>query len=460
VSQDHTLLVAGAGTMGAQIALQAALHGIPVHLVDVSAEQLGRGVAANQALLDARVAKGRLGAEDAAAATARISTFTSLADAAPGSDWAIEAVVEDEAAKRQVFAQLAAALPAHAGIASNSSTIVVSRLAGATERPELCCNMHFFHPVTVMDLCEVVRGPQTAETTIERAVRWCERMGRTAVVMDRETDGFIVNRIVGAAMREAFDLAAQGFASFRDIDVAVRNGLRWPLGPFQLADFSGLDTYLNVRRDAAARSPQPGDAQAIEMLDGMVAAGRTGRKSGRGFYDYDGGSGSTRSAVVAGHRLGDADRLVDSLGLEAPLGDRVDAAGNRGGLAERRTGAHPHAHLHRRGKAHQVAAIVDRICLAVHGEHLVDDRGDQRQHQQSQVGGARRRRERLHARLVDGHPVTLTEVLPDGIEQLVGCGEPPHQVPRTLPATSRISSHSACTWRSSVRTPLTATRIE
>jgi 3-hydroxybutyryl-CoA dehydrogenase len=287
VSQDRTLLVAGAGTMGAQIALQAALHGIPVHLVDVSAEQLSRGVDGNAALLEGRVAKGRLSREDAAAALACISTSTSIGDAASGSDWAIEAVVEDETAKRGVFAQLDEALPAHAGIASNSSTIVVSRLAGATRRPELCCNMHFFHPVTLMDLCEVVRGPQTAESTVQRAVDWCERMGRTAVVMERETDGFIVNRIVGAAMREAFDLAAQGFASFRDIDLAVRNGLRWPLGPFQLADFSGLDTYLDVRRDLALRAPQPGDAQAIEMLENLVTAGRRGRKSGGGFYDYD-----------------------------------------------------------------------------------------------------------------------------------------------------------------------------
>ncbi len=158
--------------------------------------------------------------------------------------------------KREVFRRLDACLPPDAGIATNSSNIVVSRLADATPRPQLCCNMHFFHPVLVMDLCEVVRGPQTAEDTVQRALAWSRRMGRTPILVEREIDGFIVNRVLGAASREAFTLLAEGVASVADIDTATRAGLNWPMGPFQLADFSGLDVVLGVRRDRLQREGQ------------------------------------------------------------------------------------------------------------------------------------------------------------------------------------------------------------
>src|SRR6202030_3724570 len=185
---------------------------------------------------------GKLGPDEADAAARGVTAMTDLATAAAGSAWAIEARVEVAAVKREVVAELDADLPADAGIATNSSNIVVSRLADATRRPELCCNMHFFHPVLVMDLCEVVRGPQTSDETCARAVAWSRRMGRTPIVVEKEIDGFIVNRILGSASREAFSLLQGGVASAEDIDVAVRKGLNWPMGPFQLADFSGLDT--------------------------------------------------------------------------------------------------------------------------------------------------------------------------------------------------------------------------
>jgi 3-hydroxybutyryl-CoA dehydrogenase len=280
------LLVVGAGTMGAQIAQQAALHGIDVSLVDVDAEHLQRAMASNRQLLDRRVEKGRLERADADAAAARVTASTDLARAASESAWAIEAVVELPSVKREIFAELDAHLPARAGIATNSSNIVVSRLADATARPQLCCNMHFFHPVLVMDLCEVVRGPETSDGTCARAVAWSQRMGRTAIVVEKEIDGFIVNRILGAASREAFSLLKGGVASAEDIDIAVRKGLNWPMGPFQLSDFSGLDTVLTIRRDRMERDHNPGDVATVDVLERMVAAGRLGRKSGRGFYDY------------------------------------------------------------------------------------------------------------------------------------------------------------------------------
>jgi len=286
MSAEGRLLVLGAGTMGAQIAQQAALHGVEVDLVDVSREQLERGVAQNRRLLEGRVAKGRMSTEDAEAALSRVRTSDDLPASAPECAWAIEAIVEQVEAKRQAFGELDRHLPEGAGIATNSSTIVSSRLASATRRPERVCNMHFFHPVLVMDVCEVVRGPQTSDETVARAVAWSRRMGRTPIVVEREIDGFIVNRVLGAASREAFSLLADGVAGVEDIDTAVRAGLNWPMGPFQLSDFSGLDTVLGVRRDRMLREHQPGDEATVTILERLVADGRLGRKSGRGFYDY------------------------------------------------------------------------------------------------------------------------------------------------------------------------------
>ena len=283
---DSRLLVLGAGTMGAQIAQQAALQGIEVTLVDSVAAQLTRAVESNRAVLERRVAKGALEASTAEAAVAGVTTTTDLAAAAAGADWAIEAIVEEASAKRAAFAELDAHLPEHAGIASNSSNIVISRLADATSRPHLCCNMHFFHPVLVMDICEVGRGPETSDETMARAVAWCRRMQRSPVVVEREVDGFIVNRVLGAASREAFALLDEGVATVTDIDVAARTGLNWKLGPFELADFSGLDVVLGVRRDRLLREHQSGDDATVRVLQRLVDQGRLGRKSGRGFYDY------------------------------------------------------------------------------------------------------------------------------------------------------------------------------
>ncbi len=283
---EGRLLVVGAGTMGGQIAMQAALHRVDVALVDLSDAQLQRAADANARWLEGRVSKGKLQPAEAADAGARVTTSGDLHAAAAGSAWAIEAVVEDEAAKRDVFAQLDKSLPAEAGIATNSSNIVASRLATATQRPDRCCNMHFFHPVLVLDVCEVVRGPQTSDETMHRAVEWSRRIGRTPIVVDREIDGFIVNRVLGAASREAFTLLDDGVASVADIDTATRAGLNWPMGPFQLADFSGLDVVLGVRRDRLMREGHHGDDATVRILERLVAEGRLGRKSGRGFYDY------------------------------------------------------------------------------------------------------------------------------------------------------------------------------
>lgn len=277
--------VIGAGTMGSQIALQTALSGVPVTLVDSDPAAIARARAQNQKLVARSVAKGRLTEPAAAEILARISESTDVAAAVAEVDLVIEAIVENRDAKRDLFRRLDAAAPAHAILASNSSSIGISGLAEVTSRPDRCCNLHFFHPVTVMELCEVVRGPATSDQTVEAAMEFVRRIGRVPVLINREIHGFIVNRILFAAAEEALQLLKGGYASFEDIDIAVKKGLNWPMGPFELMDFSGIDVYVGVMDDRHRLGEGPA---APALLRRMVERGELGRKSGRGFYDYHG----------------------------------------------------------------------------------------------------------------------------------------------------------------------------
>jgi len=280
------LAVVGAGSMGAQIAQQAALHGIDAVLHDQGEDQLRKARASNQGHIARRVEKGRLSEEKAREALERVRETTDLREAAREADFVIEAVFEDLDVKRSIFHDLDEFAPAHAVLASNSSTIGISKIADATRRPDRCLNMHFFYPVLVMDLVEVVRGPQTSDETMERGMALAREMGRTPVLLKKEIDGFIVNRILHAATQEAYRLLDADVASFEDIDAAVEKGLNWPMGPFRLGDFSGLDVTYNARLHMY-RSTGDERYRPSPQLEAKVKAGKLGRKTGEGWYRYD-----------------------------------------------------------------------------------------------------------------------------------------------------------------------------
>lgn len=282
---SSSLTVCGSGAMGSQIALVAALAGHSVSLYDIDAERLNAALVELRAQMDKRIAKGRISSAEVDAAFGRLTLTTSIKEAAASADFMIEAIVEDLGAKQALFAEFAAIAPAHAVLATNSSSIVSSKLAEGIPHPDRVCNMHFFNPALVMELVEVVQGPHTSVDTVERAMSLATSLGKHPVHITQEIFGFVVNRILTAIFDEAIRLYEGGVASFEDIDIAVRKGLGHPIGPFALLDLTGIDVNYHIKTLQASESGRLSDGPSRSLTE-LYTAGKLGRKTGAGFYDY------------------------------------------------------------------------------------------------------------------------------------------------------------------------------
>jgi len=280
----ETMAVVGAGQMGSGIAQVAAQAGMQVVLVDATPELARRSTEKLAATLGKLVEKGKLAAAERDAVLSRVRPASSVEECTR-ADLAVEAVVEDVAVKRELLRRLDEILPRQAVLASNTSSISITTLAAATRRPAQVVGMHFFNPVPVMHLLEVTRGLQTSDATYQVAVEMGKRLGKT-VVTSKDSPGFIVNRILIPLLNEACFALQEGLASAEDIDTAVKLGLNHPMGPLTLADFVGLDTTLAVA-EVLHRELGDDKYRPAPLLRQYVAAGWTGRKSGRGFYKYE-----------------------------------------------------------------------------------------------------------------------------------------------------------------------------
>ena len=278
------IAVLGAGTMGRGIAHVAALAGYETQLFDVDAAALARAEEAIHKNLDKGVALGKVGAEEARGAKDRLALDTDLAAAVEDADLVIEAAPESMALKVELFGQVARFATSGALFASNTSSLSVTEMAAAAGRPARFAGMHFFNPVHVMKLLEIVRGLETSDETIEILREVGERMGKECVVV-RDVPGFATSRINALIGNEAFRMLEQGVASAEDIDKAIKLGLNHPMGPFEMADLVGLDVRLAILEHLYATLGET--FRPSNLMRQYVKAGRVGRKAGRGVYDYD-----------------------------------------------------------------------------------------------------------------------------------------------------------------------------
>ena len=280
--------VIGAGTMGNGIAHVFAQSGHTVTLVDVHAAALERAQATIDRNLDRLVAKERISAEDKAATLARLTTSTEMRGAVSEADLVVEAATERLDLKLKIFEQLDAATPEHCILATNTSSISITKIAAATKRPAQVIGMHFMNPVPIMKLVEVIRGYDTSDATTETTVALSKQLGKVPVEVN-DYPGFVANRILMPMINEAICSLHEGVAGVAEIDEVMKLGMAHPMGPLHLADFIGLDVCLSILRVLHDGFGQPKYAPC-PLLVNMVTAGKLGVKSGEGFYVHTKGS--------------------------------------------------------------------------------------------------------------------------------------------------------------------------
>lgn len=284
-----TVVVVGAGAMGRQIAMNTALNGRAQNYRVINCDSFEKAVDGAKSwaseYLAGRVSKGRITQEEADRVAANL-TYTSDVDAAAAdADLVIEAIIENLNAKRDLFVRLNRLCKSTAILATNSSNIVSSKLADVVDHPERVLNIHYFNPALVMKLVEIVRGPHTSQETIEAVQTFAVSTGKSPIVIQKEIAGFVANRINAAVTREACLLLEKGIASVEDIDTAMKLGASHPMGPLALGDLVGLDIVLAIME---VLQNETGDSKyrPHPLLRKMVRAGKLGKKTGVGFYDY------------------------------------------------------------------------------------------------------------------------------------------------------------------------------
>jgi len=282
------IAVIGAGTMGNGIAHVFAMKGYKVALIDISAAALEKALATISKNLDRMVAKERISEADKAATLANLTTYTDMSEALKGIDLVVEAATENVDLKLKIFKQMDELAPTDAILATNTSSISITKIAAVTSRPEKVIGMHFMNPVPVMKLVEVIRGFATSDEVTETVMEMSKKLGKVPTEVN-DYPGFVANRILMPMINEAIYTLFEGVAGVEEIDTVMKLGMAHPMGPLQLADFIGLDvclSILNVMYDGFGNqkyAPCP-------LLVNMVMAGRLGRKSGEGFYKYTKGS--------------------------------------------------------------------------------------------------------------------------------------------------------------------------
>jgi 3-hydroxybutyryl-CoA dehydrogenase len=278
--------VLGAGLMGhgiAQVAAQAAKY--EVSLRDVKQEFLDNGMNMIKKSLQSFLKKEKISEKEVDETLKRIRPTLDLKEAVTGADLIIEAVPENVELKKNMYREVEKFAPEDALIGSNTSSISITELASATRRPEQFCGMHFFNPPQLMRLIEIIRGVKTSDETINAIIEVTKRMGKEPVVVNKDCPGFVVTRVLIPALNEAMYLVWEGIAEPKDIDKAIKLGLNWPMGPFTLLDYLGLDTVLSI---TGVFQNEIGDPKyrPCPLLRQMVKAGLLGRKTGKGFYDW------------------------------------------------------------------------------------------------------------------------------------------------------------------------------